>query len=120
MPVLIRKIVVSSLSIALCSLYGTRSRARHRFRGEQRRRRLVARNSDTFGIRPQAFQSVVLAGILPEDMDDHVAEIHQYPLRRSFPFDAQGTTSGLRQNAVNMIGNRSSLPVGLCGTQNQV
>lgn len=46
----------------------------------------------------------MLTGVLPENMDHHVAEVHEDPLRRGFPFDAECAVSHLRQDTVYVIG----------------
>jgi len=53
----------------------------------------------------------MVTGILAENMDDDIAEIHEDPLGGCLPFDAQRTGPRLGQYAIDMIGDRSRLPV---------
>lgn len=62
----------------------------------------------------------MLTGILPKDVSDDIAEIHEYPLRGLLAFDAQGSLTGLRQDSIYMIGHGSGLPIGLCRSQHQI
>jgi hypothetical protein len=62
----------------------------------------------------------MLTGVLPENMDHHVAEIHEHPGRRDLAFNAQGVGSGLGENTVNVIGNRSGLPIRFCRSDDQI
>src|SRR5262245_48793155 len=119
MPALTKKIVVSSLSMALRSFGGVCSRSGSRLR-RGNRRRAVAWDRHTPCIRPQPFQPVMMTGILAENMNDDVAEIHEYPLRRRLAFDAQCAGTRLGQHAVDMVGDRPRLPVRVGGPQHQI
>ena len=48
-----------------------------------------ARDGDAPRVGPQSFERVMFPDILPENMDDDIAEVHQNPLRGPPAFDAQ-------------------------------
>lgn len=62
----------------------------------------------------------MLTGVLSKDMDYYVAEVHEHPLRRGFPFNAQCSAPRLGQDAVNMIGYGPGLAIRFCGAQDDV
>jgi len=62
----------------------------------------------------------MLTGILPEYVSDHIAKIHEHPLRGVFAFDAQGSLARLGQDPINVIGNGPGLPIGFCRSQHQI
>src|SRR5690349_22325114 len=62
----------------------------------------------------------MMTGILPENMDDHIPEIHEDPLRRGLAFDAHSAGSRLGQDTIDMVGDRSRLPIRVGGPQDEI
>lgn len=58
--------------------------------------------------------------ILPENMDDGIAEVHQNPLRGPLALDVQWFRAGTREGAVDMIGDGTRLAIRIRGTDDQV
>lgn len=53
-------------------------------------------------------------------MDDHIAEIHQNPLRRSGALNAERAVSLRGERPMDMIGDRPSLTFRIPGTDDKV
>ena len=62
----------------------------------------------------------MLSDILPENMDDDIAEVHQNPLRGPPAFDAQRFGAGAREDAVDMIGDGTRLAIRICRAYDQI
>lgn len=58
--------------------------------------------------------------VLPENMGDYIAKVHQNPLRRPHTFDAQRLGVGMREDPVDMIGNGIRLAIRIRRTYDQV
>ena len=62
----------------------------------------------------------MLSDILPENMDDDIAEVHQNPLRGPLPFDAQRSGAGAREDAIDMIDDGTRLAIRICRAYDQI
>jgi len=58
--------------------------------------------------------------ILPENMDNDIAKIHQDPLRSPSAFDAQRFGAGSREDAADMVRDGTRLAIRIRRTYNQV
>jgi hypothetical protein len=78
---LTRKMVVSSRSIDLGLCFRGHLFPFHGLGHDSRLcDRLFSGDGDAFRVGPQPFECVMLPDILPENMDDDIAEVHQHPL----------------------------------------
>jgi len=73
--------VVNSLSIALRSFGCAGPCSRTWFWNRHYLVTLICRQGNVFCVGPQSFEAIVLTRILPENVDDHIAKVHQHPLR---------------------------------------
>ena len=62
----------------------------------------------------------MLPDILPENMDDDIAEVHQNPLGGPRAFDAQRFGAGAREDVVDMVGNGTRLAIRIRRAYDQV
>jgi hypothetical protein len=62
----------------------------------------------------------MLPDILPENMGNDIAEVHQNPLRGSRAFDAQGFGAGVREEAVDMVRDGTCLAIRIRRAYDQV
>ena len=60
------------------------------------------------------------ASILPEDVGHDISEIEQHPLSGCGPLDAQRPFTASRQHPVDVVGDRTSLPIGFRGAEHQI
>ena len=58
--------------------------------------------------------------ILPENMGDDIAKVHQNPLRSPSAFDAQRIGAGTREDAADMVRDGTRLAIRIRRTYNQV
>lgn len=58
--------------------------------------------------------------VLPEDMGNDVAVVHQDPLRISRAFDAARSGAGESEDAVNMIGDGTRLAIRICRADDEI
>ena len=58
--------------------------------------------------------------VLPEDMGNDVAVVHQDPLRISRAFDAACFGAGESEDAVNMIGDGTRLAIRVCRADDEI
>ncbi len=73
--------------------------------------------TDFLGVPPQLFKGVMFTDIFQENVDDHIAEIHEDPFRGSRAFNAERAMALSGQNSVHVVRNRSSLALRVSGTQ---
>ena len=62
----------------------------------------------------------MLSDILPEDMANDIAKVHQNPLRGPRAFDAERFGAGSRESPVNVIGDGTRLAIRICRAYNQI
>ena len=68
---------------------------------------------DPLRVTPQLFETVMLSNIGTENVGDHVAEIHQDPLRRRDSLDAHRCQPLAAQLGIDVVGDRLHLSFGL-------
>ena len=73
--------------------------------------------TDFLGVAPQFFKGVMVTDVFQENVDDHIAEIHENPFCGSRAFNAERAMALSGQNSVHVVRNRSSLALRVSGTQ---
>lgn len=58
--------------------------------------------------------------VFQENVDDHIAEIHEDPFRGAGSFNAQRSVTLSRKDSIDVIRNRSSLALRVPGTQHEI
>src|SRR4029077_1660641 len=118
---LMRKMVVSSRSIGLGLRFCGHLFPLHGPWGDSRVcGRRFARDGNALCATPQPFECVMFPDILPENMGNDIAKVHQNPLRSSSPFDAQRFGAGTREDAADMVCDGTRLAIRIRRTYNQV
>ncbi len=62
----------------------------------------------------------MLPDVVPENMDDDVAVVHQDPLRGPRAFDATCSGAGAREDAIDVIGDSTRLAIRICRAYDQI
>jgi len=83
--------------------------------------RAIISDAEAFGIAPEAFEIVILAGAFAEDVDNEIAVIEQEPFGGAgFAFTMRKMTAVLVQALFNSLGDGAELRLALAGAEDEI